>query len=1810
LNIFPTFVSKSILLKSPKRFLFYLLLGFPGIMHAQKEANNWYFGNSAGVTFASGSPQALTNGKLVTDEGCATISNSKGRLLFYTDGVNVWDSTHNKTPNGNGSLNGHSSASQSAVVIPRPDSIGQYYIFTVDQWNGSKGLCYSQFKMSLNSGKGDVVSSTKNTLLLKVTCEKITAVKHSNGRDYWVIANHYGSDSMYSYLVTPAGLSSTVVHSRTGFKIAGNTLFKVGCLKVSPNGRKIAYTNSNYDTLAVGDFNPSNGSISNVWTKYIDDCYGVEFSMYGNFLYVGGSYKYVYQLNANATSKSAFISSQVKIDSFTTQVGAFQIGPDGKIYISRYDNTYLDVIHYPDSSGKSCKVSKNSISLMSKKARYGVPSFIQSFFKSNEAQYKRNCVNDSTFVWPLYTSGLDSVKWDFGDTASGSSNISRSITKAYHIYKKAGTYKVKLYSYFKTNSDTTIITIPIKNPKPFIGNDTMYCNGFSRNLLPQKNYIKYKWNNGDTLKTSTIKAKGTYILTATDSAKCIVSDTIVIKNPIAMAKFTPNDTSVCKNYNLFQFKNTSVFKDDELKSLVWKLSDNTSYTDTVFEKSFSTADSFIIRLSINSKNGCKDSLSKAIFVHPNSSIGFSINKTPQCFNGHDFVLTNNSTVSKGSFSNYWKLGDGDTSITKDISSKKYKQDSSFNITLLTTTDKNCKDTLTKTVVVNPSPKSVYTINQVTQCFTYNSYDFTNSSTIRTGSIASQIWDFGDTKTATTKDITKQKYATVDSFSVMLLNISDQGCRDSVSKKVYVNPNTTIGFSINKTPQCYNGHDFVFTNSSAVSKGTLSYDWNFGDGNTATTQDIASKKYSIDSSYKVTLVTTTDKGCKDTVAKTVVVNPNPKAGFGINQITQCFKWNSYDYTNSSTIRTGSIASTNWQLGDSDNRSSKDIKAKHYSTEDSFKVDLLTVSNNACRDSISKWVYLLNSPKPDFAINKDTQCFNGHSFTYQNNTTIAKGTYSSLWQLGDATTNTNKDVSTKQYSVYGNYNILLILTSNNNCKDSIQKKIRINPNAANKFIINKDRQCFRGNNFNFTNQSTIAQGTITYNWNLGDAKTFTTKDVSNYKYATEDSFNVRLITTSDKGCKDTLSKMVVTFAQPIAKFTVPQDSQCWQKHFYIINNATTLKYGTMSHVWDFGDGTKDFSYTPSTKKYQNKSANYTLKYKVTSDHGCTDSAQKKISLLERPISTFSINDSIQCFSTNSFSFTNKTTFSDLTTLSYIWNYGDGSKTTGKVPKSLSYPAANYYTVQLIASSYLNNCVDTLNKIMVVAPHATPDYSIDNDSQCLRTNKFTFTNLSKVKFGTLTYNWNFGDNTKDTAANPAKKYNNGSNYSVKLVATTNYNCKDSISKPLVLIPHPKSNFTVNDSTLCKVQSLGITNKTTVLYGTFNQVWHFDEGADETTLNINSKKLIASGFHPVRLAVISNFGCTDTITKRVFVEQSATTKISIVENDSQCLRGNKTQFNVFSQGGIISLSSYTWQFGDGNSSTIQNPTHTYNTDSSFKVSAETVSSNGCLDTAYFDLVIHPHPVSDFTATSPCFPNPVVFTNTSKIKKGSIVSQHWDLDGSTSTLLNPTTPYVSAGTYTIKLKNKSNYGCTDSITKQAIVKARPSAKFSYTQLPSADEIKLQLNNQSSTDVITNNWDFGDGTLSQEVNPIASYKDTGRFNIILEVINSDGCKDTFKVKTDLFYPDFVIYLPNIFSPNGNGVNDVFRPLGSQYNRKYTMEIYNRWGEKIFETHDVSEGWDGKYKGQDCQDGIYHCYVHILPVKGPLKSYYSGITLLR
>jgi hypothetical protein len=270
------------------KILALLLYLFACVSFGQGEANNWYFGNKAGITFNSGVPVALVNGEMQAEEGCASLSDASGQLLFYTNGISVWNRNHQVMVNGSGLL-GHQSSTQSGTIVPLPGSSNLFYIFTLDAQAGANGFRYSLIDLNLDGGLG-AVTTTKNVLINTPSCEKISVVKHSNDTDYWIVTRESNSNKFNTHLLTSSGLSATPVISFSSFIMTQNT-DTVGAMKISPDGFKLAvcYSYNPSSRVELLDFNTTTGQLSNpqiIITTNGVGYYGVEFSPNNRLLYI------------------------------------------------------------------------------------------------------------------------------------------------------------------------------------------------------------------------------------------------------------------------------------------------------------------------------------------------------------------------------------------------------------------------------------------------------------------------------------------------------------------------------------------------------------------------------------------------------------------------------------------------------------------------------------------------------------------------------------------------------------------------------------------------------------------------------------------------------------------------------------------------------------------------------------------------------------------------------------------------------------------------------------------------------------------------------------------------------------------------------------------------------------------------------------------------------------------------------------------------------------------------------------------------------------------------------------------------------------------------------------------------------------------------------------------------------------------------------------------------------------------------------------------------------------------------------------
>lgn len=446
-----------------KVWIFISALLIYNIGFSQNEANIWYFGQNAGLDFNSGVPVPLLDGELNTDEGCAAISDGNGDLLFYTDGITVWNRNHVVMLNGT-ELNGDVSSTHSAIVIPKPDDSNIYYIFTVDEVAEPNGLQYSEVDMTLDSGLGGI-SSNKNILLFTPTTEKITAIKSSTSNEYWVVSHKWNSNEFISYNISNTGINTTPIISAIGtFVNSTNLDAGLGQIKVSPDGTKLAVARAQgLSELQLFDFNASTGVVSNPITLLdfpSDDesVYGVEFSPNSKLLYVSLIGNAVYQYDLQAGSSTDVINSQLQLTSLPRPYGALQLATDGKIYIAKNNQFYIDVIDNPNIVGLGCNYQFEHLYLGGQRSKFGLPPFIQTFLLIDDIQFENVCFGDTTSF--SLTDTVDIATWNFDDPASGINNTSTDLAPT-HVFSAPGTYEVSVNVTIGTQSASSTISVTI-----------------------------------------------------------------------------------------------------------------------------------------------------------------------------------------------------------------------------------------------------------------------------------------------------------------------------------------------------------------------------------------------------------------------------------------------------------------------------------------------------------------------------------------------------------------------------------------------------------------------------------------------------------------------------------------------------------------------------------------------------------------------------------------------------------------------------------------------------------------------------------------------------------------------------------------------------------------------------------------------------------------------------------------------------------------------------------------------------------------------------------------------------------------------------------------------------------------------------------------------------------------------------------------------------------------------------------------------------------------------------------------------------
>ncbi len=1163
--------------------------------------------------------------------------------------------------------------------------------------------------------------------------------------------------------------------------------------------------------------------------------------------------------------------------------------------------------------------------------------------------------------------------------------------------------------------------------------------------------------------------------------------------------------------------------------------DSTEASPTI---SFNQAGTYIVTITFTNECGF-DTARQIIIIDPFPVAEFTVNDTTQCLNGNSFVFTDGTTVSSGTITAYlWQFGDGDTS-TAQSPTHTYSAANTYTVRLIVTTENGCRDTTDHNVYVYPEPNAVFTINDTTQCLSSNSFVFTNTSNIGSGTI-SYLWSFSGTANDTSTQTNPTKvYADTGVYTVTLITTSDNGCIDTAVQNVYVYPQPTPAFTINDTTQCLNGNSFVFTNTSTISTGTLGYSWRFGDGTTST-QTNPTKTYTIAGTYTVTLITTSNNGCIDSAKGTVYVYPKPDMAFTVNDTDQCLLGNNFIFTNTSSISSGT-ATYLWQLSSAANDTTSTANpTRSYGAAGVYPVKLVGTSNEGCRDSITRNMTVYADPTADFSINDTTQCLSGNSFVFTNNSTAA-GTLSNVWDFGDGTTSTQSN-PTKTYSTAGTYTVKLVATiTSGGCKDSISKTVYVFPSPAPAFTTNSSVQCFPNHTVSLTNNSTISAGTVTYLWKFdAPSTTDTSTQTSPTKvYGTDGTYNIRLIATSNQNCIDSVQQ-TVTINPDISNNTIASNQGIcagFAPDSLKQTGITTISGGSGTFVYQWQNSTDSLNWSniggATSAAYQPPVLTDTTWYRrIVVSGPCSDtSSPVKITVTPALADNGITANQFLCEGITPSQFNGTSPTGGIGTFTYRWQISVDSSNWSNI---IGATDTFYQSGALTQTTFFRRVVtsgvcDNNSSPVKVLVNPNPDAAFTTASVCFGLNA-SFTSTSTIGSGSIAqYSWTFGDGNNGTGSSTTHNYGAVGNYTIKLVTTSDSSCVDSTTRNINIHPKPNATFTVNDTCVNNGHSFDAT-ASTVATGAITQYnWTFGDG--NTGLGATLTKTYAtSGNYNPQLIIVTDSGCRDTAIVPVTVYPKPNPSFTVNDID-QCINGNSF---VFTNTSTISAGTltYAWNLGESttDTSTQTDPSKVYAANGNYGVKLIATSNQGCVDSSTQTMIVYakPDPIFSINDSDQCLlGNSFTFTNTSTINPLVGLSYVWRFgDGNTSTSTSPTKSYLAEGTYPVRLVVTSVNNCLDSVERNVYVRPEPTANFTINDtLQCFGANVFTFTNTSTIGSGTNTyfWRFDLLTAndtSNQTSPSKTYTGDGVYNVRLIATSDYQCKDSIQKQVEV-KPDIV-----------------------------------------------------------------------------------------
>ncbi|MES2591147.1 MAG: PKD domain-containing protein [Bacteroidota bacterium] len=616
----------------------------------------------------------------------------------------------------------------------------------------------------------------------------------------------------------------------------------------------------------------------------------------------------------------------------------------------------------------------------------------------------------------------------------------------------------------------------------------------------------------------------------------------------------------------------------------------------------------------------------------------------------------------------------------------------------------------------------------------------------------------------------------------------------------------------------------------------------------------------------------------------------------------------------------------------------------------------VDADSCMDTVS--IAITRNPAPVAAFTFTNKC-SGTAVPFSSTSTIASPDVitSWNWKFGDNTTGTGSTTS-HIYNTPGNYNVTLIVTTNNSCSDTIVQQITVfnNPVAAFTFT----NVCL-GDSINFTNTSTISlpDSITSYLWNFGYSGNTSNIKTPSHQYLTQGTYNVTLVTTTSKGCSDALTVPVNTFDPPTSAFSA--GNTCLMDSVLFSNTTLPPTMGTTaSWSWDFGDGSALETSILSPYHLYSATGNYTITLITKSSNlACPDTITHSIAVFPMPLADFETAD--VCLNEVMNFYDSSTVAANNTITSWSWNFGDASAIGVSQNPVHTYANPGSYTVTLIVTTN-NGCKDTITKSSVVHPLPVALISTDNvckgiSSQFINQSSITVNPTNDV---IQSWQWNYGDGSAVVSnQNTSHLFVNAGSYPVELLISTSFGCLDSITHTVFIHPNPVVDFIASDTVGCEPLCISFQNASSIAAGTnVSYQWNF---GDATTVSnsmdsdhcYNNDSVFSPNVFNVSLAVVSDSGCSVTFTKNNYITAYPLPDAAfMIQPQVATIVDPVITITNLSTGS----SFWHWNFGDMDTSLIQNPNaHTYADTGIYSIRLIVSTQYNCIDTMYQTVIVEP---------------------------------------------------------------------------------------------------------------------------------------------------------------------------------------------------------------------------------------------------------------